>query len=223
MGVWGTPNNYFWESNFVLNINCIVLAGGKSSRFGRNKALEQLGGASIISRVAGALDGLGKETYLVVSQDYADLAELKELCPGAKIVTDRYKAKGPLVGVYSGLIASSELYNYVVACDMPLMSGCVLAYMAGLAKEYDAVVPRINGKPEPLCAIYSKMCIPVMEEMIFNGELRLSRLLEKVKVRYVDENEIEPLDPGFLSFHNVNTEEDLKQIEKMVCNFKKES
>lgn len=196
-----------------MDINGIVLAGGKSSRFGRNKALAQLDGESLVCRVAAVLKTLSKEIYLVLSQD-SDLQCSEDLRFEAKVVRDKYKAKGPLVGIYSGLAASSELYNYAVACDMPLVGGRVLAYMASVAEGHDVVVPRIDGELEPLCAIYSKMCIPVMEEMIFEGKLRTRSLFEdkRLKVRYVEREEIEKLDPESTNFLNVNTEDDLEWV-----------
>jgi molybdopterin-guanine dinucleotide biosynthesis protein A len=135
--------------------------------------------------------------------------------PGVKIVTDIYPDKGPLGGIYTGLVTSDTRYNLVVACDMPFLSQPLLGYMVQLSANFDLVIPRWNGLVEPLHAVYSKDCLAAMESTLKQGILSVTKLLSLVRVRYVEAEEIERFDPKHLSFFNVNTEADLAMAKEI--------
>ena len=187
-------------------MTAIILAGGKSSRLGRNKALQVLGGKSLIQRVVERLDVLSAEIVIVTAG-----GEGMPVSSAAtiKTVPDIYAGRGPLVGLYSGLSASTSQQAIVVGCDMPFLSIGLLQYMAQISSAFDIVVPRIEDKVEPLCAVYSTTCIPAIRELLEHDELKVNRLFGMVQVRYVGEDEIDRFDPELLSFFNINSRADL--------------
>ena len=104
--------------------------------------------------------------------------------------------------------------NITAACDMPLLNHNLLKRMVELAQIYDAVVPRVQGKIDPLHAIYSKNCIPAIHHQIERDNLRISDFLENVHVRYMQEDEIDVFDPHHLSLFNINTPADLQKAQQ---------
>ena len=200
--------------NVVINfgrfsMTSIILAGGKSSRLGRSKALQVIEGKSLIQRVVDRLSILSTEIIIVTSHGEAIP------CSSAvriKTVADIYPGKGPLVGIYSGLIASSSPRAIVVGCDMPFLSVGLLEYMTQICSTFDVVVPRIKDKLEPLCAVYSKSCLVPIQELLEQNELRINKLFSMVKIKYVEEDELNRFDPAHLSFFNINSQDDLERI-----------
>jgi molybdenum cofactor guanylyltransferase len=191
-----------------LDVNCIILAGGKSARLGRNKLMETVGGRNLLERVIARLAYFNSEIVLVTAQDSA----LPDLTghPGLKIVTDKIPGKGSLGGLFSGLTESERPYNVAVACDMPFLNLDLFKHMIGLAEEYDAVVPLIDDFTEPLHAVYSRNCLPAIQYLIEKDRLSILELFKIIKVRYVKTGDIEKFDPRHLSFFNINTEADLR-------------
>ena len=187
----------------------IVLAGGMSRRLGRNKALEPVGGSPLLQRVIGRLAQIASEVVVVV----ADLktSESLPLPDGVTITADIYPGKGSLGGIFSGLSASRMQWGGVVACDMPFLNLELLLYMISLRAGHDAVVPVVDGRPEPTHAIYSRACLPNIEARLAADDLKIARFFDEVRVRYVSQEEVASLDPDFLSFFNVNTQDDLER------------
>lgn len=196
----------------VSDITSIVLAGGHSSRLGRDKSAELVDGLSLVGQVVSRLEPLSTEILLVISQRqlYSPFVSSTEYVK-TRIVTDIYPEIGPLGGIYTGLIYSTSYINLTVACDMPFLKGELLRYMVDLASGFDAVVPRIDNLREPLHAVYTKNCLPRLEKMLKEGNLRIMDLLDLVKVRYVEKDEIERFDLEHLSFFNINTQADLEK------------
>ena len=205
--------------NVVINfgrfgMTSIILAGGKSSRLGRSKALQIIEGKSLIQRVVDRLAILSTEIIIVTAHGEAIP------CSSAlriKTVADIYSVKGSLVGIYSGLIASSSLRAVVVGCDMPFLSVGLLEYMTQISSTFDIVVPRIKDKLEPLCAVYSKSCLVPIQELLDQNELMISKFFSMVKVKYVEEDEINSFDPEHLSFFNINSQDDLERAKKLAA------
>lgn len=197
-----------------MAISSIILAGGKSSRFGQNKFLETIGNKTLIQRVVDCVALLGSEIIIVTARgEVVPCSSSVEM----KTVGDVYPEKGPLGGIYSGLIRASNPQAVVVGSDMPFINVELLRYMHRISHAFDAVVPRIQDKVEPLCAIYSKKCCSVMQELLEQNELRINRLFDVVKVRYVSENEINRFDPEHLSFFNINTRADLGEAREIAA------
>jgi molybdopterin-guanine dinucleotide biosynthesis protein A len=192
----------------------IILAGGKSSRLGQSKALQSIGGKSLIQWVADRLAILSTEIIIATAHGEAIP------CSSAvriKTVADIYPGKGPLAGIYSGLIASSSSRAIVVGCDTPFLSVGLLEYMTQICSTLDVVVPRIKKEVEPLCAVYSRSCLAPIQELLEQNELRISELFRMVKVKYVEEDEINSFDPEHLSFFNINSQDDLERARKLAA------
>ena len=188
----------------------IVLAGGKSSRLGRDKALEKIGGEYLIERVIGSLSQLGDD-IIVVTAAPNQLSKLN-----VEKVLDTYPRTGAKVGLCTGLNASLSFYSLVVACDMPFLNINLLRHLLDSASGFDAVIPKIGDKIEPLHAVYSKNCIPILEEQIGKDRLKISDLFSEINVRYVEAGEIEKYDPLHLSLYNINSEGDLKRAKAII-------
>jgi len=192
----------------------IILAGGKSLRLGQSKALQVIDGKSLIQWVVDRLAILSTEIIIATAHGEAIP------CSSAvriKTVADIYPGKGPLAGIYSGLIASSSSRAIVVGCDTPFLSVGLLEYMTQLSSTFDVVVPRIKNKLEPLCAVYSKNCLAPIQELLEQNELRISELFRMVKVRYIEKDEINSFDPEHLSFFNINSQADLNKARKLAA------
>jgi len=192
----------------------IILAGGKSLRLGRSKALQSIGGKSLIQWVVDRLAILSTEIIIATAHGEA------VPCSSAvkiKTVADIYPGKGPLVGIYSGLIASSSSRAIVVGCDTPFLSVGLLEYMTQNLGESDVALPRIGEMVEPLCAVYSKNCLAPIQELLEQNEPRISELFRMVKVKYVEEDEINSFDPEHLSFFNINSQADLTRARKLAA------
>jgi molybdopterin-guanine dinucleotide biosynthesis protein A len=179
----------------------VVLAGGKSSRLGRDKALLPIEGQPMLAHTVQRLSAL-TDDLIVVSNERESHGSL---ALAARLVPDIEPGQGSLMGVYSGLRVARHAHALVIACDMPLLNAHLLRYMLGLAQGYDVVIPRLNGLLEPLHAIYGKACLPPISRLLDQGQRKVTAFLHEVRVRYVEEDEIDAFDPHRLSFLNVNS------------------
>lgn len=181
----------------------IILSGGNNRRMLHNKAFLQMGQKSIIEREIEVLSTLFSR-IIVVTNTPENHEHLR-----VSLVSDVVPGKGPLGGIYSGLMASKDKYNFVVSCDLPFLNAGLISYMIELTEGHDIVVPRLNGLVEPLHAIYSKHCLIPIKRQLDRNELKIQSFFGEVKVRYIRESEIKKYDPKGIAFFNVNTEEDL--------------
>lgn len=191
------------------NISAVVLAGGLSRRLGRDKAFEPIGNLPLIQRVLSQVSQISRHT-IVVANDKKRETQLSGL-DGISISIDKYPDTGSLGGIFTGIHASTTDWTFVVACDMPFLNIKLIRYIMSLKEGYDAVVPVIDGRPEPIHSIYSKDCLAHIKEKITNNELKITGFFDKISVRYVNESAINEFDPDHLSFLNVNNEEDLEK------------
>jgi molybdopterin-guanine dinucleotide biosynthesis protein A len=178
----------------------LILAGGKGLRLGRAKAGVLLEGETLLGRAIRLTKPLG-EVWVV-----GDGRPLP-LPPGVGMVTDLFPGKGPLGALYTGLLLSPSPYALALACDMPFISPELLGHVLSLAPGYDSVVPRAGELLEPLHAVYSRRCLPVMRELLCRGKLSLLEVFPRVKVRYVEGRETGET----LPFFNINTPQDLER------------
>ena len=181
----------------------IILSGGNNRRILHNKAFLQMGQKSIIEREIEVLSTFFSR-IIVVTNTPENHEHLR-----VSLVSDVVPGKGPLGGIYSGLMASKDKYNFVVSCDLPFLNAGLISYMIELTEGHDIVVPRLNGLVEPLDAIYSKHCLIPIKRQLDRNELKIQSFFGEVKVRYIRESEIKKYDPKGIAFFNVNTEEDL--------------
>ena len=156
---------------------------------------------------------VSNQTLIVTSQEQFALPVAGEV----KVLVDLYPGRGPLGGIYTGLLASQSSHSVVVACDMPFLNIELLRYMIELSPDFDAVVPRLEeGKVEPLHAIYSKSCLDNMKIQLEHNQLEINHFLNTARVRYVERAECQRLDPQLLTFFNINCQSDLDQAVTLV-------
>jgi molybdopterin-guanine dinucleotide biosynthesis protein A len=195
--------------------SAIILAGGKSTRLGRDKASATLLGVSMLQRAVSRIEGLVGEMIVVraAGQTLPDV----ETSASLRVVEDVYADSGPLGGIYTGLSAITTPRAITVACDMPLLQPDLLAGLLLLASDFDAVVPTNDMYlPEPLCAVYTTRCLPATHSQLGAGALKVALFLDMVRVRYVPPTEWRAWDPDGLSFLNVNREADLRRAESLL-------
>lgn len=185
------------------SVTAAIMAGGKSTRMGTDKAFVPLQGKPMIEHVLERVEGLGDETILIANE--AEKYSFLNL----PIFGDIYVNCGPLGGLHSALYHASFPHVLVVACDMPWLNPQLLAFMLSLRHTADAIVPRWSKFPEPLHAVYGSQCLGPIETNLQAKNLKLISFYAQVDVRYLDQTAISAFDPEGRSFSNVNTPEDL--------------
>jgi molybdopterin-guanine dinucleotide biosynthesis protein A len=197
-----------------MKVTAIILAGGKNLRLGKNKALETIGGKSIIERVIERLRPLASQMLIVTSAEGNHLPG----AGGVEFLTDLYPAYGPLGGIYTGLVAARSSHSLVVACDMPFLNTSLLGYMIEQAADFDAVVPRLDGDMiEPLHAVYSASCLEKIKERLERKQLSVNQFVRTLRVWYIEKAEIQRFDPELLSFFNINYPDDLERAKTIAA------
>lgn len=184
-----------------------VLAGGKSRRYGKNKALEVFRGKPLLDHGLEALRSFC-DPVLVLVNDVSIYRHVK-----ATIIQDILPGQGPLGGIHTSLLFSPNEWVLIRATDMPFFSPGVASLMCAVKEGYDAVVPECNGLFEPLLAMYHRRCIPAVAAALEKSERKTTAFYKRVKVRTLREEEWRVMDPDGLSFINVNTLEDLEKIQ----------
>lgn len=184
----------------------IVLAGGRSSRFGSDKALALLEGRALVERVVSRLL-MEVPRVLVVAKDLRPLDFLRGARTG--LVEDRRRAWHPLGGLLAGLRRAKTAFSFVCACDMPFIEPALVRALGKAAPGFDAAVPLWAGVPQPLCAVYSKACVGPIERALTLEGLGIRDLLSRLRARLIPETEVRTADPEGISFFDVDTREDL--------------
>jgi len=183
-----------------------VLAGGKSLRYGRNKALEVVQDKSLIEHAIQSLRSLC-DPVLVVANDLTLYLQVR-----ATLVQDAVCDQGPLGGIYTALLFSPHPWVLAKATDMPFLVEDLVKAMLALREGHDVVLPMLNGRHEPLLALYSRRCLPSIAAALEMGNRKIISFFRKVRVREVAEEDWRRLDPEGLSFSNINTPENLEQL-----------
>ncbi len=188
-------------------INGFVLAGGKSSRMGQDKALMQLGGKQLVLRATEILRPFVREiTLLAPAERYKNL--------GLPVLRDKWPDRGPLAAVCTGLLDSGTEWNIFLACDLPLVSRQFIQLLVERvrATRSDAVVPRTEDVWQPLSAAYHSRCRRAFTRALQEGRRSMIGLFDEVRVEVITQNEMANagLSEGELS--NMNTPEDWARI-----------
>jgi molybdopterin-guanine dinucleotide biosynthesis protein A len=191
----------------------IVLAGGESRRFASTKALAVWRGRRLIDHVVDRLCSLGSETFLVTSPTAPD-AEW----PVDKVVQDDPTLPaGPLRGIVAGLGACADEWAWVVACDTPLVKADLLAAVRRAARPGDiAVTPEWQGRCQPLVACWERAAVGALAEILRAGEHSPLGALDRLGHRSFPAARCRKIDPDGRSFFNVNTPEDLLELDRLV-------
>lgn len=189
-------------------MDALVLAGGGSSRMGVDKAFLDLGGRPMVQVVMERLRPLFRKV-LVVARDPERYGKL-----GIPCIADEKPGLGPLMGLYTGLIASGAPWCFAVGCDMPFLRQEVIQFMAGRATDCHIVMAYLQRRPQPLHAFYSAACIPAIPQLLKDGERSLFALGKLGQVRWVTLRELAPLDPELTSFADLDTPEELARAQE---------
>lgn len=182
--------------------SAVILAGGKSRRMGRNKALLEFGGETLIQRLYRTLEGAFDE--VLISANDPDTYGFLD----APFVPDIYEAGGCLAGIHAGLLRARGESCFFAACDMPFVNIDLVRYLSRFSGEYDVVVPVSRSGLEPLHAFYSRSCLPHIERQLDEGNLKVIDFFDKIRAREVTVDEMSEYDPHELSYFNINTQAD---------------
>lgn len=175
---------------------------------GRDKAFLEVGGQAVIERVLSRLKGLTDDLFISANTPEPYIRF------DLPIVADIFPDKAALGGLYSVIHAARHTHVLVVACDMPFLHVGLLQYLIDLAPTADAVVPLINPpQPETLHAVYSKTCLPAIEQRLLANQLRIIGFFADVAVRYIERDEVVRFDPQLYSFLNMNTPEEWAKVQ----------
>jgi molybdopterin-guanine dinucleotide biosynthesis protein A len=183
----------------------VILAGGKSSRMGVNKALLEFEGEPLVQRLAQRFQRWFAQVVVVTNtpEVYAFL--------GLPMAGDRVPGLGPLGGLEAGLTASRFEHAFFCACDMPFVAEAFVQHLVRLAPGHEIVVPQVDGEFEPMHAVYSRLLLPRIAGNLESKRLRLTSIFEGAQLRVVPEAEVRRFgDPAQL-FFNCNTPAEFAQ------------
>ncbi|MBU4342451.1 MAG: molybdenum cofactor guanylyltransferase [Candidatus Omnitrophica bacterium] len=184
----------------------IILAGGKSTRMKTDKAFLKLGPKTMIEELVSKLEKKFSK-LMIIANDKERYSRFD-----MQVIEDIIPDKGPLGGIYTGLVKSDSFYNFIFSCDAPFVNPDLIDYMISKAKDFDIVVPKWQDRFEPLHAIYSKDCIEAIESQLGKNELKVTNCLQYVKVRVINEKEISRFVSSQPFFANINTPQDLYML-----------
>ena len=198
------------------DITGIILCGGKCSRMQTNKALLKLGDKTVIEIVTAKLKSIFNEVLISAndSKQY-DFLNLP-------VVYDIFIGKGPLAGIHSALKYSSTKKNFIISCDIPLISIELIKYLINLNSEKSILLPKSNGRIQQLCGIYSKSVIYEIENIFKLSEKdknikgSVYELLERASIEFIDVDELNFYNKNI--FLNMNSPEDYKLIKNIYEN-----
>lgn len=202
-------------------ISAVVVAGGRSVRLGRDKRRLRLWGPqgpSLLEHTVAVMATHCNEVIVVLNdpEAWADLQ--------AHLVPDIFPGGGSLRGIYSGLVAAAFPYAFTVAADMPLLNSALIGWMIHQPRDYDVLVPRVGGVRarnrlgvESLHAIYSLACREPMRRQLEEGNPQVIGFFPQVRVRIIEPEVVAQLDPSGTAFKNVNTPEELDEVQKLLA------
>jgi molybdenum cofactor guanylyltransferase len=183
----------------------IILAGGKNTRMGTNKAFLEIDGSRLIDKTINIYREIFSEIF-IVTNDPLSYIEFNDTV----IVTDIYKGKGPLGGIYTGLFYSKNDFAFISACDMPYLNKDFIIYLTEQPDKFDIVVPQLSEGFQPLHAIYSQNCLSHIKKLLIADKLKITSFYKDVRLLSIPEEKIKPFNQDGRLFLNVNTPEDLK-------------
>lgn len=187
--------------------NGFILAGGKSSRMGMDKAFVEFGGGTLLERALGVVR--------IVCGTATIVGDPAKFSKHAAVVNDIYPGCGPLGGIHAALRASESELNLMLAVDMPFISGELLEFLFVSASKNDAIitVPRTRDGLQPLCAIYRREFFENADKALAGGHYKIEEAFSGVTVRVIAENELAAAGFTGKNFFNVNTPGDRSAAE----------
>ncbi len=194
---------------------CIIIAGGKSERMGRDKKFLKIRGKYFIEHVLDAAKKISGEVIVVLGNEEQKKEMDKKIKTNAKIVIDEIKGAGPLNALLAGLKNCGSEYAVVLPCDSPLIEPQIFLYLLERCRGFDAAVPK-DKYAEPMHAAYRVAAMRrACEESFAEDENSLNSALKRLhKVNYVPLGTLRQFDEKLLSFRNINTREDFERLVK---------
>jgi molybdopterin-guanine dinucleotide biosynthesis protein A len=187
-------------------VSGFILAGGESSRMGRDKALLELEGVALIVRTARLVESAAERCAIV--GDTVRLEGLELL-----VIEDEFPGAGPLGGIATALRASQAEWNLIVACDLPYLTREWLEFLIGRAvrSNADAVLPMNERGAEPLCAVYRKRAEDAICGALDRGVRKVTEGLAEVRIEFIEPREWKGFDSDGLLFKNMNSPADYEE------------
>jgi len=192
----------------INDCTAIILAGGDARRMGSDKASLLLGGQTLLQRVIAAMQQVFPHVIVSVRQHRPEI-DLPQVCDERD--GEGIHGGGPLAGLAAALGRITTPWAFVVACDMPFVEPAMVELLAGYRSDYQAVVPVVQGHPQPLAAYYAGSCLGKLRaHLAGGGKSSMRALLEQLRVRYVDGSVLLPADPALRSFCDLDTPQDME-------------
>jgi molybdopterin-guanine dinucleotide biosynthesis protein A len=201
------------------DFHAYVLAGGASSRFGRDKALVRFGTVPLLLKIVQLAQTCTSEVAVVAGvQQYADLDANLE------IIEDRWPGEGPLGGIITGLQHSAATnhpaeWNLILSCDMPFLTAEWLQFLVDRARQSDkeirVILPHSTHSPEPLCACYRTSAVEPLKNVFDRGVRKVTQALQQVGTEVLDESVWKRFDIAGHLFWNMNTPADFEEAQRL--------
>jgi molybdenum cofactor guanylyltransferase len=192
----------------VDEVTIFILAGGKSTRMGQDKAFLELKGKTLLARALEVARGVSDRVMIV-----GDKSKFSEW---GTVIEDVYKERGPLGAIQAALANSSTEWNFIFAVDMPFVEEKFMNWLIGRARERAAVVtvPRAGRRFQPLCAVYRKSFAAAAQRSLEAGRNKIDPLFAEVDTQIIEEDQL--VSGGFAAsmFRNLNTREEWRRVEE---------
>ncbi len=192
--------------NSNRQVSAFILAGGESSRMGRDKAQLELGGVPLILRTAKLVESVAGAPVIIGNPEAYRALDLRA-------IADDWPGAGPLGGIATALRAATAPWNLIVATDLPYLTREWLEYLIARARasSADAVLPMNTRGAEPLCAMYHQRAEPAIRRALERGTRKVTDGLLDVRVETIAPAEWNPFDSDGLLFKNMNSPEDYEE------------
>ena len=192
-----------------------MLAGGGSTRFGRDKALARIGDKALLARLCSVMRGVTPRVTIIGSPE-------KYAAFGAKCIPDRWPGEGPLGGILTALLATLETgggeWNIIVGCDMPFLTSDWLTYLVqrAQASEAEVVAPRSAHGLEPLCACWRGSGVEKLQRAFESGTRKVTEAMKHLSMEVLDETHWKRFDSADRLFWNMNTPGDYEEAKRIL-------
>jgi len=196
--------------NNVDDVTAFVLAGGKSTRMGRDKAFLEFKGRILLARALELAAGVADDVRIV--------GDPRKFAAFGRVVEDIYRERGPLGGIHAALMSSSTDWNLMLAVDLPFVEPDFLKYLVSAARDAKAVVtvPRACDGLQPLCAVYRRGFAEVAEQSLAQGKNKIDALFANVETRIVEADELSHAGFSGQMFRNLNRPEEFEKAAHIV-------
>ena len=193
----------------AADLSVFILAGGKSTRMGADKAFVTLDGRTLLARAL--------ELARSLTPDVRIVGDPAKFVPFAPVVEDIFRECGPLGGIHAALRASQTELNLILAVDVPFVSAALLQYLIARARNSGnatVTVARAGGGWQPLCAVYRREFADVAEEALRAGRYKIDKLFEPAHAQLITEEELKAAGFSSKMFCNLNTQEELEAVKR---------